>query len=306
MEEKKRLPLSQFLIRIIGMIAMTADHVGVFLMSYQGIDDPLALALRAIGRLAFPIFIFLLAEGMLHSHDKKKYLLRIGSLLLGMLLVEAFLMYVLQLVEFQGNPFLDLFLCGLVLYFLSFLEKEGKKKFFALFALFPIAYLGISYGVVLYEHINKGFVSVIWFPEFIRANYNIFGLFLAVGFYYANKIADLMANKNAELMGASIEEYKESYYYRKSINILLTIVLLVVVILFYGVSYLSTDPATGYRPYDTLNMSYQSYCLLIAPLLYFYNGKRGKDSKNIRLFNYLYFPMHLVLIFGVFALIFGL
>ncbi len=43
---------------------------------------PLALALaywllRAIGRLAFPLFAFLLSEGLAHSHDRARYALRV-------------------------------------------------------------------------------------------------------------------------------------------------------------------------------------------------------------------------------------
>ena len=72
---------------------------------------------------------------------------------------------------------------------------------------------------------------------------------------------------------------------------------------FRGASYIGMT-SNGYRPYDALNMSMQSYALLVLPFLYFYNGKRGYDSKFFRWFNYLYFPMPLVLLFGIFALIF--
>jgi hypothetical protein len=82
--------------------------------------------------------------------------------------------------------------------------------------------------------------------------------------------------------------------------------LMVTVLVFWGISFIGMNPDTGFRPLDIYSMSYESYCLIVLPFLYFYNGERGYDSKWFRIFNYLYFPVHMVFIFAVFALIFGL
>ena len=148
--------------------------------------------------------------------------------------------------------------------------------------------------------------QVSWFPKFIRADYNIFGLFLALGFYYSYKVASMLGKKNAEAIGMSLEEYRESTIYRRSVNILMMLTLMVTVLVFWGISFIGMNPDTGFRPLDIYSMSYESYCLIVLPFLYFYNGERGYDSKWFRIFNYLYFPVHMVFIFAVFALIFGL
>ncbi len=69
---KQKLPvfLSGFSLKVIALITMTIDHVGLVLF-------PKIVPLRAIGRIAFPIFAFLLVEGYLHTKDLKKYLLRL-------------------------------------------------------------------------------------------------------------------------------------------------------------------------------------------------------------------------------------
>ena len=62
--------LSGFQLKWIAIITMTIDHIGVVLF-------PQRLWLRMIGRLAFPIFCFLIAEGCVHTRNRKAYMLRL-------------------------------------------------------------------------------------------------------------------------------------------------------------------------------------------------------------------------------------
>ena len=50
-----KVGLSNNQLKILAMIAMTLDHVGVYLF-------PQVLWLRIVGRLAFPIYAFMIAE----------------------------------------------------------------------------------------------------------------------------------------------------------------------------------------------------------------------------------------------------
>lgn len=68
---KRYQVLDGTMLKMIAMISMVFDHAGdIFL---PGVMLP-----RMIGRLAMPIFSFCIAEGYIHTHDKKNYLLRIG------------------------------------------------------------------------------------------------------------------------------------------------------------------------------------------------------------------------------------
>lgn len=80
-----RLPFSAAVLKWIALITMITDHVGASFLKYyfiaHGKYEPLKTAyevLRDIGRIAFPIYIFLLIEGYIHTKNVTKYLLRLG------------------------------------------------------------------------------------------------------------------------------------------------------------------------------------------------------------------------------------
>lgn len=62
-------------VKIIALVTMLIDHIGFIL--YGHIDTGVYNVLRGIGRISFPLFAFLIAEGFFYTRDDKKYILRI-------------------------------------------------------------------------------------------------------------------------------------------------------------------------------------------------------------------------------------
>ena len=65
----------------IAVISMLIDHTAEVLINHNAaLTDPIwaqiYVLMRGIGRIAFPIYAFLLVEGFLHTRDVKKYLVR--------------------------------------------------------------------------------------------------------------------------------------------------------------------------------------------------------------------------------------
>ena len=89
--------LSGSALKWIAVGTMLLDHIGAVLIERQvwpllsetgstvflsfGMDVwyEIDLALRLVGRLAFPLFSFLLVEGFLHTRNVKTYALRMGA-----------------------------------------------------------------------------------------------------------------------------------------------------------------------------------------------------------------------------------
>lgn len=74
----KKTGITQECLKIIACVTMLIDHVGAVLL-------PQSIILRCIGRIAFPIYCFLLAEGVHYTRNPRKYALRLGA---GVLLSE--------------------------------------------------------------------------------------------------------------------------------------------------------------------------------------------------------------------------
>ena len=64
-------PFNAFSIKVLACLFMLTDHIGWQLFPGQDIW-------RLIGRLAFPLFAFMIANGWLHSRDRGKYFLRLA------------------------------------------------------------------------------------------------------------------------------------------------------------------------------------------------------------------------------------
>ncbi len=99
--EKKKFGLTGSTLKWIAIVTMLIDHIGASILTksllYMG-DNPEAFggvtpqfieqynslyyimrATRNIGRIAFPIFCFLLVEGFLRTKDFRKYILRMAA-----------------------------------------------------------------------------------------------------------------------------------------------------------------------------------------------------------------------------------
>ncbi len=63
--------MSSFVLKLLAMVSMAIDHTGALLFPGNEV-------LRLIGRIAFPIYCFLLAEGFVYTSSRRRYLIRMA------------------------------------------------------------------------------------------------------------------------------------------------------------------------------------------------------------------------------------
>lgn len=91
MEKRGLIPekykcLSDSVLKLLALISMLVDHAAVaflrngspILLSIGSHTLTLYRAMRFFGRLAFPLYCFLLTEGFFHTRDRRRYALRLG------------------------------------------------------------------------------------------------------------------------------------------------------------------------------------------------------------------------------------
>jgi len=316
-ERYGRQVISEFWLKLIAIVTMTIDHVGVFLNMYSGsfpnssaIDD-LSNVFQIIGRIAFPLFAFMLAEGLSHTKDKTKYLLRLLVIWGVIFLVEGILyIQFLNGSNVFQNPPSQIF-TSLVLYvlFAVLLEQKCRKKWLA---ALPVAFILLSYAAEIstlyYEaSASEGVRSLLswqlYFPPFLRVQYSLYGFLIFLGFYFARPFGDWFLKRSLQLKDEDLVIYKESKDYRDLLNITSAASFALITVVFWGLSYIQT-PAPPYT-FDVDLMGWQTYGLISALLILCYNGKRGYDAKWFRYFNYLYYPVHIAIIALIFVLVFA-
>ena len=139
--------LSGSTIKMIGIIAMLIDHVGLALVGrlmlagYTHQLSGIYSVMRAVGRLGFPIFCFLLVEGFEKTRNKTKYAVRLGLFAL-ISEIPFDLAFSAKVLEFDNqNVYFTLFLGLLTLCVFNFIKQQNFPR--ALAALLDLAALTV-------------------------------------------------------------------------------------------------------------------------------------------------------------------
>ena len=202
--------LSNFDLKLIAIITMTIDHIGVVFgtIFYN--------FLRAVGRLSFPIFAYLLTEGYVHTKSFIKYFLRLLVLAIASEIIYDYVFFDSFIYLGANNIFFTLAL-GLLTLFLLDKSKVLINKYFKekvdLVIILPITYLLII--------IIMGLIG-----EFLCFSYGMLGIFVISFFYlFKNKfsLAVISVGLSTLILGDPMQYFSLLsliliYFYNKSLG----------------------------------------------------------------------------------------
>lgn len=155
--------MTAFALKMIAIFTMFLDHLGYFI--YNGLHS----AFNYFGRITFPIFAFQISEGYIHTHDIKKYFLRL--FIFAVISQLPFILYLQNVLHsgFELNIFFTLIL-GL---FSIFIYDKSPNKLLGILIVALTCYFG----------------------ELIKVDYGYWGVLLIFMFYLLknNKVLTIFA-----------------------------------------------------------------------------------------------------------------
>ena len=290
MKERNFTCLSSFILKIIALVTMTIDHVGVVLEMNVGYNYALAEVFRGIGRLALPLFCFMICEGVIHTKRFGNYMLRLGimaTLVMGaFIIVEETPWFNGMSIRDMGNIFIDLLLGACCVYLL-----KRKEWYFKLLSLIPLGISVLSFIAATTEFADG--ILIHWFPYFLRSQYHFYSVGMIILFYLAYVAKDIFLKQYSNNSGIPVDSLVGTNIERYALNLFSVLALVTTTLGYYMIGMLMDVR------YVYWMVGMQNLAMISGAFILLYNGKRGYNAKWFQYGSYLYYPIHILIIYGI-------
>ncbi|MEG0751236.1 MAG: TraX family protein [Oscillospiraceae bacterium] len=244
--------LDAFWLKLIAVIAMLCDHLG-----YTGLAS--GDWLRLFGRIALPIYAFLLVEGFFNTHNVSRYALRLALFaLISELPFDLMASSGSSLFCWDAqNVFFTLLLGLLTIAALDYVKRTFYDS--RLDADIKSRVLGGAYGLLL---AIAAVIAACALATVLYTDYSYYGVLLIVSFYLLRGHLLLIAAAQLVIFFLLMPHYTVS----------LTLFSTTMTVGFYGFAVFSMIP------------------------LALYNGKRGLRNPALQYAFYAFYPLHLLVL----------
>lgn len=283
--------MTTFIFKLIAILAMLIDHAGAYLsMSGSSLVDYETInIMRAIGRMALPIFAYFIVVGFQNTRDVKKYILRLHLFALISQIPFSLSFQFENYYMSSGNtsvsymfPNLIMISALIIFYYLIVLEKKFDKSLIWVslaWLITPLVlqvngyFLLSGYNLNIFYELGISVIIMVYLEKFLDKNQKnnqdrFLYIFAAIiSFMYISSLANY---GNAAILLAL------ALYLFKDYKLLQSLII--------GV--------WGFWMYGS-NLLNFVLVVVVALALLAYNGKKGKSLKYIF---YVFYPLHLTII----------
>ena len=176
-------------LKVIGIVSMTIDHIGYFLF-------PQMTVLRIIGRLAYPIFAYMIAEGCRYTRNKVRYLCTV----LAIAGVCSAITYFAERSLYQS--IFTTFSCAMILIFALHAAKKTAERARKIFCGICVAVLVFLYFTVFQLRLIQG----------LETDYGFLGIITPVLVWLGRSKAEKLAGLTLGLCLLSVELGMVQFY----------------------------------------------------------------------------------------------
>ena len=285
--------MSAFIIKIIALVSMLIDHTGCMLSAMQKLSASQYIVMRSLGRMAFPLYSFLVVVGFEKTSDRAKYLTRLCvfaavsqiPFCFAPLSASASLPAAEHFFSFRTDAvYLIVSAISVLAFAVSVIRKKYNSLYGSLLAAYIVAGASCSLGGVeiLTEDLNVFYtlacsLAVLCITDMIerREKYNVYDIAIAV----------------VLTAGCCIAVLSRSDYGYKGLALIFALfvfrdnrVLQAVSLVLWSVCL--------YPPTGTSRLCLCAGTALSAIPLFLYNGAQGKKTRAF----YYFYPAHLILL----------
>lgn len=172
--------MTTFHIKLLAIATMTIDHIGLFFF-------PNTLEFRLVGRLSFPLFAWLIANGAFYTKNEYKYALRLLAFALISQIPFSLALSRFNLPEITLNIFFTLFfgLASIIIYKRKTINNP--LKLFLVAAICTLAaFLNTDYGAI-------GVLSILTFYIFFK-NLEMMVVSQAIIYILISPVVEIITN----------------------------------------------------------------------------------------------------------------
>ena len=295
-------------LKVIAMISMIIDHIGfAIIIHLPGMNDPASalsgiyIMFRLIGRLAFPIYCFMLTEGIRHTKSPAKYAIRMLTFIPLSELPFDLAFYHTWFEWSHQNVYMTLTLGVCMLWGFVNIKKGLLDKI-------PDAAVRISAflipGAFFTWYIGSNFKKILDLtlkPAIVYPLSGIITIFILYGLY--RYIAKNHNRESIRVFCLDTVLMSVTAFAAQMMKTDYAAAGIIAIALMYMYR---SDPVrsmiTGCVVLSVFSSALELFAFLNIPLIANYNGKRGKGNKYLF---YIVYPAHLLILYLI-ALAMGL